>query len=190
MASRVKNLISGRVFRAKIILFAGAGNVMRAMQDGLHPAQAAVARRADLFLGESCQRERHKRTAAFVQFQRSVHETCADNFARVRDIHEKVGNIAGRSTKIRVARTHHANALKQAELMVHLQAEVGDVGSGNIFENFNQRLAEIIRQLERSFLLPAGGDSFQTQGRELALDFIFDGEIQLRWFLGSGGGVK
>src|SRR6185437_8514402 len=36
----------GRVFLAKVGFFAGAGNVMRAMQNRLHPAQPRVARRA------------------------------------------------------------------------------------------------------------------------------------------------
>ena len=41
-----------RVLLAQVVLLAGAGDVMGAVHDRLHPAQPRVARRADLLLGE------------------------------------------------------------------------------------------------------------------------------------------
>src|ERR1039458_4721118 len=59
-----------RFFPAKISRFPGPGNVMRAMDHGLHPAEPRVARRADLFLAESRHRQRNVGIAAFVQRER------------------------------------------------------------------------------------------------------------------------
>src|SRR6516162_5657018 len=41
-----------RFIASQVLLFARAGDVMRTMQDGLHPAQPRVARGADVLLGE------------------------------------------------------------------------------------------------------------------------------------------
>src|SRR5262245_42561815 len=48
-----------RFIPPKVGLFTSAGNVMRAMHDRLHPAQARVARRAELFLAERDGRQRY-----------------------------------------------------------------------------------------------------------------------------------
>src|ERR1017187_1070712 len=54
-------------FPAKISRFPGPGNVMRAMDDGLHLAEPRDARRADLLLGEIGGRQRDVGIAAFVK---------------------------------------------------------------------------------------------------------------------------
>src|SRR6185312_13237989 len=55
------------VFGAKIFPFAETGNVMRAVHQRLHPAQAGIARRRDLFLGDRRRGQRDERIAALVQ---------------------------------------------------------------------------------------------------------------------------
>ena len=111
-------------------------------------------------------------------------KTGADNFAGVRHIHKKIGNLAGGAAKFRIARTRHADAVKQAHAAIHLQAKVGDVGGGNCFEKVNQRVADVIGQLQRGLFLPAGGNFFEMQRREFALDFVFESKIEVRRLVG------
>ena len=102
---------------------------MGAMHHRLHPAQPRVARRTDLLLGERSQRQRHEGISAFVQFQSAIDKAGADNFTFVRHIHKKFRNVAGRSAKIRIARTHDADAIEQAHPPIHLQTEIRDVAA-------------------------------------------------------------
>src|SRR5450631_4062057 len=107
----------GRVFPAKVGFFSGTGNVMRAMNHRLHPAQPRVARRANVHFSKSCLRQRNKGISAFMQFQSSIYKTSANNLTFVRNIHKKIWNIAGRSPQSRITRTHHANAIKQTHVL-------------------------------------------------------------------------
>src|ERR1700689_3295691 len=72
----------GRIFAAKIRLLSGSGNVMRAMDDGLHPAQPTVTRRADLFAGEIRDGKRLVNIAALEKLNKSIHPARAHCFAR------------------------------------------------------------------------------------------------------------
>src|SRR5579862_3442699 len=102
-----------RFFRTKIGRFPGAGNVMRAMHDRLHPAQPGVARRADLFLAKSRRRQCDVGIAAFVELERTVGEPRTDNFAFVWNIHEKFRHVARRAASGGIAGTHDPDTFEQ-----------------------------------------------------------------------------
>src|SRR5271170_532590 len=79
-----------RIYSLKIRLLALPGNIVSTTQYGLHPAQATIARRADLFLRESWKRQVNKSIASLMQLQCAVRKTCTDNFAVERNIHKKI----------------------------------------------------------------------------------------------------
>ena len=122
--------------------------------------------------------------SAFVQFQSAIDKTGADNFTFVRNIHKKIRNLASRSTKIRGTRTHDPNAIEQAHMTIHLQTEVRDVRGGRYLEDFEQTMTDVVGQLARGFILPAGGNFFEIERRKFALNIIFKGEVKLRRLIG------
>src|ERR1035437_4757113 len=70
-----------RIGLVQVGLFPRAADVVRAMHDRLHPAQACVARRAHLLLGKIGRRQREVAVAALVQLQCTVKPARADNLA-------------------------------------------------------------------------------------------------------------
>ena len=88
-----------------------------------------------LLLGERAGRQRDKAIAAFVQLEPAVKTAGADDFAGMRDVGEILADLAGGAADGRVARADDANTLEQAHCAVHLEAEVGNVGRGDFFED-------------------------------------------------------
>src|SRR5687768_6816797 len=70
-----------RFLARQISLLARARNVVRAMQDGLHPAQPRITRGTDLFLREIHGRQSLVGIAAFVQLQFTIHKTRSHDFS-------------------------------------------------------------------------------------------------------------
>ena len=105
----------------KVGLFAGAGDVVRAVDHGLHPAQAAVARGADVHGVKGRGGERNERVAPFVKLESACGGVAgADDFAFVGDIDEKIRDGAGGAAERGVAGADDADAFEQAHGPVHL----------------------------------------------------------------------
>src|SRR4051794_21980244 len=117
----------GRVFLPKVILFAGTRHIVRAPDHRLHPAQAGVARRADLFAGVRYVGEVHVLVTPLVQPRPALDQPGPHDLALVRQVDVEVFDVAGRPAEGWIARAGHADALEQAHLAVHVQAEIGDV---------------------------------------------------------------
>ncbi len=103
----------------------------------------------------------------------------------MRHVHKKISNVARRAAERRIARTHHADSFEPTHAAIHFEAKIGDVVGGDLLENVNQRMPDVIGQLQNGLFLPAGGDLFEVQRRKFALDFIFEGEVKIRparWF--------
>src|ERR1035437_445955 len=197
-----------RFFLSKVGLFACSGNVMRAVQDGLHPAEPGVARGADLLPGEGGFGQRHERISAFVQRERwnaglrpgvflscatdacrvgdrrSSVEASAHDFTFIRNIHEKFRHVTSCPADGRVARTYHADSLKQTHAAIHLKTEIGDEGGRDFLKNIDQGMTDVIRQLEQRFVLPARGNVFEVKRGKFPLNPVFKGEVELGRFIG------
>jgi len=86
----------GGVVRGTDTLFAGPGDIMGAVDHRLNPAQAAVARGADLFLAEVSRRQRDEAVTAFVAISHSAsHAPRANHFPLVGDIDEEIRHVTG-----------------------------------------------------------------------------------------------
>ena len=107
-----------------------------------------------------------------MQLQTFIYKTGANNLTFVRNIRKKIWNIAGRSPQSRITRTHNPDAIKQTHVPIHRQTKVRDGVNGSFFENFNCWVVEVIRQLQRSFFLPAVGNKLAIERREFSLDFV------------------
>src|ERR1035437_5327740 len=173
-----------RVFPAKIGLFARPGNVMRAAHHRLHPTQSRVTRGTDLLFGETSHRQSHEGIAALVQLQCAVSKSGANNFTIVRNVHEKLRHVAGGFAKSRIARTRHANAIKQSHAALHLQTKVSDGGGVHSFEKINQGMFNIVRQLKFGLVLPTGGNALEMKRGKLPLGFVCECKIEQRRFVG------
>ena len=83
------------VFFAEVGLFAGAADVVGAVYNRLHPAEAGVARGADLVFGVGDGGERDERVAAFVEGEGMVGDAGADDFVLVGNVGVAFWNITG-----------------------------------------------------------------------------------------------
>src|SRR5262245_17037831 len=116
----------GRVREVQVVLLAGAGDVVRAAQHGLHPSEPRVARRTDLLLAEGGRRDGDEGLAALVQQQRSILDARAHDLALVRNVHEEVAHRARAPSDRGVARPDDLDAVQPPHPAIHLEAEVRD----------------------------------------------------------------
>src|SRR5437588_443639 len=127
----IGNLVSlheghaGCVGFVQIFSLAGARNVVRAVDDGLHPAQTRVARRTDLRGVEGLRREFEIRIAAAMEKQFPVAPARANGFAFPSDVDEVVVDGGCTFPKLRIAGALDADAIEQTHAGIHLLAKIG-----------------------------------------------------------------
>ena len=93
-----------------------------------------------------------------MQHQSAIHQSRANNFILVGHIDKKFRNVARRSSQRRIAGAHDANAFEQTHPAIRLEAKIRDVRRGSFFENIDQRVINIVWQLEHGPGLPIRRD--------------------------------
>lgn len=165
-------------------LFAQAGEVVGAVEGGLHPAEAGVAGGGNLFFFEGDGVEREVAVAAFVQQEGAVVETRADDFGLVRGVDEEAfvgvlaGEFAGGGTEVRIGGAVDFDVSQESEFTHDVEAEVGDVGRGGVTEDVDEGLVEVVGKGVAGVGVPLWGDALEIERGELALELVFKFEVE------------
>src|SRR5262249_46189306 len=173
------------VLQVQVVLLAGAGDVVRAPQDGLHPSETRVARGTDLRLLEVGRRDGDEGLAALVQQQRPILDAGADDLALVRNVNEEVAHLARAPSDHGVARPDDLDAVQPSHPAVHLEAEVRYRLGRRLPKQVDQVAIHVVGKLRERARVPLGGDPLQVKRRELSLNLAADREIERRRLLGS-----
>src|SRR4051794_22764857 len=151
---------------------------MSALNDGLHPTEPRVARRADLAGVEGLRRQVDIFVAAFVQKKFAVPMPGPNGLAFPGNVHEEIFDGGGAFSKLRVARAFEANSLQQSEAAVHVPAKVSGRRGFHRLEMFDQLRSDVVRQLARDPGLPIWSDALGVERRKLFLDLVRELEIE------------
>src|SRR5437868_6610537 len=92
MGSREDPMTAHRISFVQVLLFASTSDVVRALNDRLHPLQTSITRRTDLSGVEILGREFDEPVGAFVQQQFSVPAAGPNRFAFPLDINKIIVN--------------------------------------------------------------------------------------------------
>ena len=114
----------------------------------------------------------------------TVDETGADGFGFEWNIYKELRYVARSAANLRVAGADDANAVEPTECAIHFETKIGDGDCGNVFEEINEGMADVIGELEDGFFVPAIGDLFEVLWRKFSLDPIFERKIQEGGFVG------
>jgi hypothetical protein len=123
-----------RVLQIQIVLLAGARHVVRAAQDGLHPAEPRIPRRADLLLAEAGRRKGHEGLAALVQQQRAVRDARANDLAFVRHVDVEVAHLACAPPQGWIARADDLDPVEQP-MRRYISRQKSATVSADVFPN-------------------------------------------------------
>src|SRR2546423_102724 len=169
---------TGRVRFMQVGTLTGAGHVMGALDDGLHPAQTSVARRTDLRGAESLRRKFEIGIAAAMEKQFPFAPARANGFAFPNHVDEVVVDCGRTFSKLRIAGALDPDAIEQTHAGIHLVAKIGGVRGFDGFELFDNIGTDVVRQLSRDLCLPFRRKTFRIQWRKLFLDLVSEMEIE------------
>ena len=65
-------------------------------------------------------------------------------------------------------------------MAIHLQTKVSRIAGGSFLEDIDVAAFDVIGQLERGAGLPVGGNAFEVERGEFALQPVLEGEVELR----------
>ena len=138
----------------------------------LHPAQARVARRANLAGVVFLRRKLDVRVAALVQEQFSEARARTHEFPLVPDVHEIILHRDRPTAKFQVTRPLDANAVHESHAAIHLETEIRRVRRAGPLEMRDSLRPDVAWKLARGLHLPFGQDALGEERRKMALPLV------------------
>ena len=162
----------------EISLLARAGNVMRAVQHRLHPAQPRVARRRDLSLRDGLLGQRHVASRR-LRAASTLHRSSARGRFRLSAARRQ------NSQRCRTPLRRTAGSLERTTRTPSsspMRRYISRQKSATLLASFVLKASTAVRldvrsELARGVLAPAGRDHLQVERRELALNLVLESEI-------------